>query len=135
MQESGIRSRSYPELQAFPLNFFLLISTYDIYYEYPDYLPHNQTQYNIYHHLSSLNLILHPIIPDYSPCSQRLIYHQRKVDQPISRNEAQHRCLLSINTSCHSSSSSVILLLSNFKTLKLLSETFNPSQFRKKSIY
>ena len=54
---------------------------------------------------------------------------------PISRSEVLRRYLLSINTSYHNSSSSVILLLSNFNTLKLLSDTFSPSQFRRKSIY
>ena len=47
-QESGIQNKSYPELQFFLPTYLLLISTYDTCYEYPDYQPHNQTQYNTY---------------------------------------------------------------------------------------
>ena len=60
---------------------------------------------------------------------------QLQQDLENSRNEVQHQYLLSTNTSYHNSSSSVILLLSNFSTLKLLSDTLSPSQFRRKSIY
>ena len=46
MQESDIQNKSYPELQFFLPTYLLLISTYDTCYEYPDYQPHNQMQYN-----------------------------------------------------------------------------------------
>lgn len=54
---------------------------------------------------------------------------------PPSTSGLPFRYLLSINISYHNSSSSVILLLSNFSTLKLLSDTLSPSQFHRKSIY